>query len=85
MEKAENIGVCTICGTAFKKKRSDMKYCSRRCAKISANRAIRARERGVILECGTDCTYNGALICKEHKCDTCGWNPEVARRRLTML
>ena len=84
MEKIET-SVCAICGMEFEKRRPDMKYCSRRCAKIYANRAIRARKRGEILECGTDCPHNSALICKDPKCDTCGWNPTVAKRRLATL
>lgn len=73
----KEIGVCLICGTEFVKTRPDKKHCSRRCTQISADRAKRARVR----EKGTDCPHNKELVCTDRKCDTCGWNPAVAKRR----
>lgn len=77
----EKISVCLICGKEFVMTRPDRKFCSRDCAYVSASRAARARKRGEILENGTDCPYNKALVCSERKCDSCGWNPDVAKRR----
>lgn len=31
------------------------------------------------------CPINDALVCKEQKCDKCGWNPEVSRERLESI
>ena len=28
------------------------------------------------------CKFNKMIDCMEHKCDKCGWNPEVARERI---
>ena len=77
----EEIGVCLICSKEFVKTRLDRKYCSRSCAFIAANRAARARNRGEITENGTDCPYNKSVVCTNRKCDSCGWNPVVAKRR----
>ena len=85
MEKTETIGVCPQCGTEFVKTRANKQCCSHRCAAILADRAAKARKREEIAERGSDCPYNDALICKEPKCDTCGWNPLVAKRRLATL
>lgn len=77
----EKNGVCLICGKEFVRTRRDKKFCSRRCAKIAADRALRARKKGKVFENGTDCPYNKALVCSERKCDSCGWNPTVAKKR----
>ena len=29
-----------------------------------------------------ECRYNDACSCNVPNCESCGWNPEVARRRL---
>lgn len=79
--RKETILVCEVCGTEFLKTRFNKEYCSRRCASVAANRAARARARELIAENGTECPYNVAVRCDERKCNSCGWNPVVARRR----
>ena len=32
-----------------------------------------------------DCPYNNALECSVKNCTRCGWNPEVAQRRLDKI
>ena len=85
MVNRENGGICELCGAAFVITRPEKRFCSRRCATVAANRRKIARKKEEIAKLGTDCKYNGALLCKDRKCDTCGWNPKVANRRLLML
>ena len=77
----KKICVCARCGTAFVMTRPEKKYCSRRCATISANRRKIARRREELAKQGTDCPYNEAIVCDGSKCDSCGWNPTVAKKR----
>lgn len=77
----KKMGVCLICGTEFVKARPGRKFCSRRCANLAANKNKRARSREDREKFGTDCPFNKELVCTEWKCESCGWNPEVARRR----
>ena len=28
------------------------------------------------------CVFNKPIDCNDHKCDNCGWNPEVAAKRI---
>ena len=79
--KDKKMGVCLICGTEFVKTRPDKKYCSRRCTQIAMDRAQRARKKEAMLKQGKDCPHNKVLVCTDRKCDTCGWNPVVAKRR----
>jgi hypothetical protein len=74
MEHKE-IGVCPICGTEFVKTSPTKKYCTRRCTLISANMAKRARTAN------SGCPHNEGLICTSRQCDSCGWNPDVAKMR----
>ena len=32
-----------------------------------------------------DCDYNRAIICDSEECYHCGWDPEVAKRRIEKL
>ena len=75
------LGVCLLCGAEFVKTRPDKKYCTRRCTMIANDRATRARAKARIEAVGTDCPYNVAIDCYEHKCNSCGWNPRVAKER----
>lgn len=86
--------MCPICNEQFTQKRPNMRFCSRRCANISANRAARVRAGCVPSEVrtkpnpadlATGCPYNGEIICDMRKCSKCGWNPEVAKRRTEAL
>ncbi len=83
--RASEIRVCEICGTEFLKTRSNKVFCTRRCANMSANRAKRKKARAAIAEFGFDCPYNVAVRCEARKCNSCGWNPVVARMRKEAL
>lgn len=80
MEKTKPIGNCLRCGSEFFKIRDEHKFCSRNCA--HAYNQQKARD---LAKVKSDCPHNDGLICAVKKCDTCGWNPEVASRRLAML
>lgn len=78
----EKNGVCQLCGQEFVRTRPGKKYCSRRCTQSAADRASRDRKKLEILENGTDCPYNKGVVCTDHKCDSCGWNPNVEKQRM---
>ena len=79
--KQKETGVCLVCGKEFIKTRPNKRFCSRNCACYVANKRAKARKNGEVLECGSDCVYNNALVCTKRKCDSCGWNPTVAKQR----
>ena len=81
MEKNE-IATCPQCGTKFPKTRIDKIYCSKKCRAILKNREMRAAKKEESVELLTGCPYNEALECTKRQCDSCGWNPVVAERRL---
>ncbi len=53
------------------------KYCSKEC-KMKAYHAQMKYQ-------GESCLHNPEIICKIPKCDTCGWNPEVEKKRKELL
>lgn len=77
----EIFGVCQLCGTEFEKTMQCKKYCSRRCANIAANRRKRIRSRENRERIDTECPHNKALVCTNRNCESCGWNPVVAKKR----
>lgn len=70
---------CIVCG----KKGIDRgnvgnkKYCSEECKK-----AYRRTTRG---EAVNDCKYNEGVGCDIQRCENCGWNPVVEKRRKEAL
>lgn len=66
---------CIVCGT----KGSDTSpqgakmFCSRKCTDIH-RAAVRA-------ESFIPCKFNEGVMCDRMKCKSCGWNPDVAKRR----
>lgn len=76
--------VCVNCGAEFIPTRNDQKYCRRICGKrFIAREAKRAKKRE--LPAKFTCQYNDAIICDKPNCESCGWNPEVAKRRSCQL
>ena len=73
---------CPECGELFTRKQPSKRFCSPKCKAAYNNRASAAKKQKLIDEKGTGCPYNEALICTNHKCEKCGWNPAVAERRL---
>lgn len=74
--------ICEVCGTEFLQNRPDKKYCTRRCTMIARNRAARDRAKTKVKAVGVDCPYNEAVQCDKRRCESCGWNPVVAQKRM---
>lgn len=66
---------CIVCGTkGFDRSFSETKmFCSKKC------------KRKHMASFLTQCKYNDAVLCERQKCNNCGWNPEVDKRRKEML
>lgn len=69
---------CQLCGKSVPYDRYRTKFCSKDCynkfrVMLVAN-GINAWQQ-------TLCRHNEGVACKESKCDTCGWNPAVSRKR----
>lgn len=79
MEKIK--AICPKCGAEFTKRTTNQKFCSKKCKTAFAGQ----KKRDTLAERGTDCPYNDGLYCTDAKCETCGWNPEIAKRRLAAL
>ena len=79
----KEIMVCEVCGTEFVLTKPNKKYCTRKCAMIAAKRAKSERDKAETVV--FDCPYNVAVQCSNRKCNSCGWNPYVAKRRSEML
>ncbi len=67
---------CIHCGIEFWSRLKDAKYCSRRCA-AQTNNQKRAEARRTF-----QCPHNPGVECNHKTCGSCGWNPNVAQRRL---
>lgn len=67
--------ICENCGKEFEARAKNAKYCCRRCANQRGN-AKRVAPRPF------QCPHNREVHCSVKKCAACGWNPEVAQRRM---
>lgn len=71
---------CVVCGKKFWVKDGNpykQVYCSEECrVKFTKNRIRKWRQARKVR-----CPY-GEYQCEVAKCNACGWNPEVAQRRL---
>lgn len=52
------------------------KCCSRKCY-----RKYWYLNKATVQEVEFPCKYNEGVSCTNHKCNTCGWNPEVEKIR----
>lgn len=78
--------VCAYCGSPFPgRKRS--KYCNWDCYckyRKAASLGVESYEEEEILM--DPCRFNDGVRClSQSECDQCGWNPEVAERRLARI
>lgn len=64
--------ICRNCKKKFLSDR-EKKYCSARCNKTYKQREYR--------ESLFACRFNEAVFCSQLQCETCGWNPEVEKKR----
>lgn len=66
--------ICVVCGAkgidnSHTQKR---KYCSKQCSDYYHHKKRYS---------DSPCKYNEGVVCVDHKCNRCGWNPDVARKR----
>lgn len=76
------IVTCANCGEKFEARSKSAKYCSHSCANHAYH--LRRGKKKRKTEYG-GCPHNVNVKCRVHMCDSCGWNPEVAQRRLDNL
>ncbi len=71
---------CVVCGT----KVIDTSRTQNRmfCSKLCSNRYYE-KKRSKPIE--AVCKYNDGVLCANHKCDRCGWNPVVEKARKEKL
>lgn len=83
---------CRFCGREMLVRSTERNrlYCGRSCA--SRSRTLPKEyafdqpvEWVKVSEEPSDCPYAEGLNCTERKCGTCGWNPEVAQKRLEQI
>ena len=72
---------CLNCGTPILDIKGKL-FCCTRCSKTYRQRKYRA---GELMPSADECLLNEGVICKEHNCDSCGWNPKVSRKRLETI
>lgn len=73
----EELRACKRCGTLFNSIRATHEYCSKICSANDYYHRRLANEQPIPEE--FRCPNNDAVICGEHKCGSCGWNPMVAK------
>ena len=73
---------CVVCGKKGIDKSSGRgrKFCSNKCACRYWNLARNGGYKG-----DEACVYNEGVSCIIHKCKKCGWNPDVAKKRMEAL
>ena len=81
MEKYREF-ICVVCGEkAIDKSYNGCgKYCSDDCSKVAYYRSKHPNAKIWSL-----CRFNKWVVCEEHKCVSCGWNPAVAKMRKEAL
>lgn len=66
----ERVRYCIRCGKQFICKSSNALYCGKEC---------KYESRDIVFQC----PHNVAVFCDgKSSCSACGWNPEVAKRRM---
>ena len=73
---------CKLCGKEFNYYRERTKFCSRDCynkhREMLVAQGINAYQQSI-------CRHNVGVACEEQNCDTCGWNPAVAQKRMERI
>ena len=71
---------CIVCGAKDidRSRTRTKKFCSESCARLHFSRS---KGIGFTYNQAPSCMFNDALICKNHKCGSCGWNPRVEQKR----
>lgn len=72
--------ICVGCGKEFELTRPNKIFCCRVCAKRFNARAHKAKDKLKRTE-KLICPHNEGVACTNKECDSCGWNPSVAKQR----
>lgn len=72
---------CAVCGKRGMdtSNRQNRKFCSPECSELYYRRKNGV---GIDKEDRQYCQFNDGVECYQRKCGKCGWNPEVAKKRL---
>ena len=70
---------CIVCGaTGIDRSHTQNKqFCCKTCAD-----AYWRVNHGIGNDNWERCQFNEGVVCSNHKCSKCGWNPEVAKKRM---
>lgn len=68
---------CKNCGETFHANRMDAVFCGRSCHAKYCRKECKSEPIVKVR-----CPYNEGVECMRVKCETCGWNPDVAKRRM---
>ena len=73
---------CAFCNKVFESRRDDHIFCSERC-----NAAHRRHRKKLCVDLPEErqCVFNQGVLCEDNKCENCGWNPAVEKRRKEAL
>ena len=70
---------CIVCGekAVDRSRAQNRMYCSKQCRMIHFRQNLGAK-LGLN---APSCVHNNGVLCEDHKCGNCGWNPEVEQKR----
>ncbi len=73
---------CIVCGAKGidRSGTGRRKFCSRQCSDLYWR-----KENGSEAKAGAGCLFNEGVACENHQCLTCGWHPNVEKRRKEAL
>lgn len=74
--------ICYNCGevTIDRTRNARGKFCSKKCYRQYSN-----RHPAIAKKLENLCLYNNSVVCNEHNCQSCGWNPKVETDRKEAL
>ena len=67
---------CIVCGAKAidRGTRQDARFCGTKCRDYAYRRDYK-------VVYNNPCKYNDGVFCLDHKCEGCGWNPDVQKAR----
>jgi hypothetical protein len=68
---------CLNCGKKVidRSNTQQRKFCSKRC---QSGYSHRSKQNAIN---NAQCLYNDGVVCIDHQCENCGWNPAIAKER----
>jgi hypothetical protein len=69
---------CIVCGAKGidSSHTGNRKFCSKECSAVHWRQT-----HGFGANVGESCFFNEGVVCEDHKCVNCGWNPAVIKLR----